>query len=69
MCDKEAEISEIKTHLIYIRKTLDDIKPDIKANTELRSNIKTIIGFAVTISTALGGTIVGLVNYLLKFKN
>jgi hypothetical protein len=66
-CDKEAEISEIKTHIVYIRQKLDELCPEIKANSEMRLNAKTIVGFVSFIATGVGAGMLALINYIMNY--
>ena len=55
---KQEEFIELKSDVKYIRRTLDEIKSEVKCNTEFRNKANGVIGFFGIIAGLLGGIMV-----------
>ena len=52
------EFIELKTDVKYIRKTLDEMRDEVKTNTEFRNKATGVIALLGTIAGVIGGFIV-----------
>lgn len=55
---KQEEFIELKSDVKYIRRTLDEMKEEVKENTIFRNKANGIIGFFGIIAGLLGGLMV-----------
>lgn len=62
ICNKETEIAEINTGVKYLVKTMDEIKEEVKQNSEFRIRAKGVIGVVAFIASLFGGLIVWAIN-------
>jgi hypothetical protein len=63
-CKYEKEIAEMGVDIKYIRKAVDEIKPDVKQNTEFRNKTNGVITFVGAIAGVIGGLLVWIFSKL-----
>ena len=60
-CNKEHEITEIAADVKYLVKSMDEIKNDVKENTEFRIKANGIIGAVAFVASVFGGFIMWII--------
>ena len=63
-CKYEKEIAEMGVDVKYIRKAVDEIKPDVKLNTAFRNKTNGVMTFIGALAGFIGGLMVWIFSKL-----